>query len=188
MNRVNSLSLVRMLCFSLVWVHCAVYADQILINRVSGKIVDGFYFIDADVHLELSEDARDAVESGVPLRFSFDFQVSRPRQFMWDQQILALRRSCQLERHALANKYVVTDLVSQRRAVLTSIDDALEELGRLRNITVGKTHELLLKNALHGRLRAQLDIEALPAPLRPIAYLSPSWHLKSSWHNWLLTR
>lgn len=171
-----------------MWVHCVAYADQILISRVSGKIVDDFYFIDADVHLELSEDARDAVESGVPLRFSFDFQVSRPRRLMWDQQILALRRSYQLERHALANKYVVTDLVAQRRAVLTSIDDALEELGRLRNITIGKANDLLPKYALHGRMQAQLDIEALPAPLRPIAYLSPSWHLKSSWHNWLLSR
>ncbi len=181
-------SLVRVLWFALMCVHGTAQADQILINRVTGKIVGDFYFVDADVHLELSKDARDAVESGVPLRFSFDFQVSRSRQLMWDQQILALRRSYRLERHALANKYVVTDLVSQRRAVLTSIEDALEELGRLRNVTIGKADELILKDALNGRLQAKLDIEALPAPLRPIAYLSPSWHLKSAWHSWLIAR
>ena len=174
-------------CSLLVWMHTS-QADQILITKVSGKVIDHFYFVDAEVLIELSDDARDAVESGVPLRFAFDFQVIRPRKLMWDQQILALRRSYRLERHALANKYVVTDLVSQKRTVLTSIEDAVEALGHLENITLGKVKDLMLEEALTGRLRGQLDIEALPAPLRPIAYLSPSWHLKSPWRQWTLSR
>ena len=29
------------------------------------------------------------------------------------------------------------------------------------------------------------EIEALPAPLRPIAYVSPSWRLSSGWYEWV---
>ncbi|NCF09332.1 MAG: DUF4390 domain-containing protein, partial [Gammaproteobacteria bacterium] len=38
-----------------------------------------------------------------------------------------------------------------------------------------------------ARLRASLDVEALPLPLRPVAYLSSAWDLTSEWHDWLLT-
>ena len=38
------------------------------------------------------------------------------------------------------------------------------------------------------RMRAHLDIETLPAPLRPVAYTSPSWHLNSGWTTWTITQ
>jgi hypothetical protein len=37
-----------------------------------------------------------------------------------------------------------------------------------------------------GALRARLDIEALPAPLRVFAYLSDDWRLTSEWYTWPL--
>lgn len=163
-------------------------ADDIAVTHVSGHVERDLYFVDASVRIELSPDARDALESGVPLQFAFDFEVHRPRRFMWNRRLLVLRRPSRLERHALANKYVVTDLVTHQRRVHTSIDDALDSLGQLTEVTLGKSSELLAEPALRGRMRAQLDIEALPAPLRPIAYLSPSWRLKSRWKNWSITR
>jgi hypothetical protein len=42
--------------------------------------------------------------------------------------------------------------------------------------------------AYRGRLRARLDIEALPSPLRPLAYVSPSWHSTGEWYEWPLPR
>ena len=30
----------------------------------------------------------------------------------------------------------------------------------------------------------ELDVEALPPPLRPIAYTSGAWRLNSDWHKW----
>lgn len=159
-------------------------ADEITVTRLSGRVEGEFYFVDAEVHIDLSPDARDAIDSGVPLQFAFDFEIHRPRRFMWDKRVLGLRRAWRLERHALANKYVVTDIVTRKRVVHTSMSDAIEALGRLSDITLGKAQDLLSTPGLQGRMRAQLDIEALPAPLRPIAYLSPSWHLRSDWRAW----
>lgn len=165
----------------------AARADDIAVVHVEGHGDGDSYLVNARVTIDLSPDARDALESGVPLQFAFDFEVHRPRRLMWDRRLLVLRRACKLERHALANKYVVTDLVTHRRRVHTSIDDALESLGQLTGISLGKSAGLLAEPGLRGRLRAQLDIEALPAPLRPIAYLSPSWRLKSRWQSWSIS-
>jgi hypothetical protein len=36
-------------------------------------------------------------------------------------------------------------------------------------------------------IHAELDIEALPSPLRPLAYITPAWRLNSDWYSWSLT-
>lgn len=41
--------------------------------------------------------------------------------------------------------------------------------------------------AYQVHMKAELDIEELPLPLRPIAYLRPAWKLGSSWTKWPLT-
>ena len=130
------------------------HADDIAVARVDGRTEGEFYLVDADVKIDLSLDARDALESGVPLEFAFDFEIHRPRRLMWDRRLLVQRRACKLERHALANKYVVTDLVTHQRRVHTSIDDALESLGRLTGITLGRSTELFAEPGLRGRMRA----------------------------------
>jgi hypothetical protein len=38
------------------------------------------------------------------------------------------------------------------------------------------------------RVRARLDVEALPSPLRPLAYLTAPWQLDSDWYQWPLRR
>jgi hypothetical protein len=37
-----------------------------------------------------------------------------------------------------------------------------------------------------GALRARLDLDALPTPLRLFAYISDDWRLASEWRTWRL--
>ena len=159
-------------------------ANDINIIRIEGKRVNDFYFVDARLTVQLTKDAREAVESGVPLVFAFEFEIRQPRRWLWDSTLLALRRTYKLERHALANRYVITDIVGNKRLAAPSLDDALAELGELHDVAIGKAAELLNHGESSGRMRVRLDIESLPAPLRPIAYISPSWHIGSDWRNW----
>ena len=38
------------------------------------------------------------------------------------------------------------------------------------------------------RLRGRLDIEALPTPVRLLAYVSSAWDMDSDWYKWRLAR
>jgi Domain of unknown function (DUF4390) len=162
------------------------FAADLGIRSVTAKIADGFYFVDPELTLELGTDAREAIENGVPLIFIFDFRIDQPRRYLWNKNLLSLRRSFELARHPLANSYVVTDIVANKRIASPSLDDALRILSEPAEITLGKATLLDSSTDLLGRMRAQLDIESLPAPLRPIAYVSPSWRLKSDWFEWKL--
>jgi hypothetical protein len=65
------------------------------------------------------------------------------------------------------------------------MDDALAALGEVRDFMAGSAAGQVPAGKYRGRLRLRLDIEALPAPLRPIAYISPSWRLSSGWYEWV---
>jgi hypothetical protein len=155
---------------------------------IRGHIKDEFYFVDADFEISLGEDARKAVDSGVPLTFNLDIEVMRVRRYLWNETEITLRRSYQLARHALAERYIVTDLVSEKRTVAPSMEAALQMLGRISGVTVAKVTDIVGQGPMVGRARLRLDIESLPAPLRPIAYISPKWRMKSSWQQWSITK
>jgi hypothetical protein len=49
-----------------------------------------------------------------------------------------------------------------------------------------KLDELAADETYHLRMRADLDIESLPLPLQPLAYLGRGWKLTSGWSQWPL--
>ncbi len=177
-------SVAYILCYLLALAISPSDARDALGVQISGKVANGLYYVTAALPIVLSPEVEEAVKNGVPLQFVFDFRINRSRRYLWDEELLSVRRSCTLERHALANKYVVTDLITHRSTVAGSIAEALEMLGHLTEIPLGKAQRLITVPPLIGTARGQLNIEALPAPLRPIAYLTPSWHLKSPRLKW----
>ena len=67
---------------------------------------------------------------------------------------------------------------------LTSLTEALKQLGSLSELKLPLAQTLPPEEAYSLELRVNLDIEALPAPLRPVAYTSLAWHLNSGWTTW----
>jgi hypothetical protein len=100
--------------------------------------------------------------------------------------VLKVTRKYRIEKHALSDRYVVTDLVTEDRDVYTSVEDAVAALGRIRRLPIAERHQFAGDHEYRVSIRAKLDIEALPAPLRPIAWISPSWRMSSKWYRWKL--
>ena len=66
----------------------------------------------------------------------------------------------------------------------TSLSEALKSMGNFNELKLVIDPEIMKNYNYLIKVRAQLDIESLPAPLRPVAYASPSWHLNSGWTEW----
>ncbi len=65
-------------------------------------------------------------------------------------------------------------------------DAAIGAIGEVRQLPVVAASALEPGRPYLLSLRAALDIEALPLPLRPRAYLSQDWNLSSEWSRWRL--
>ena len=82
--------------------------------------------------------------------------------------------------------YQVRDLQSGSRQNFVTRRAALDALGTLQGVFLIAEDRLIPEEAYQLSLRASLDIEALPLPMRPWAYLDPDWEHDSEWSRWTL--
>ena len=152
--------------------------------QASSRLESGVVLLDAQIDFRFSDAVLEAMRNGVPLTVSVEMQVLRERRGP-DKRVALIRARYRITTHALSNQYLVTNLSSGEASTYSSFEEMRAALGRIERFPV--VDEALLVPAqarFRGRVRATLEIEALPAPMRPLAYLSPSWRLKSDWYPW----
>ncbi len=181
-RRLNSRLRQLLLLLSLFSLNPAVHADGIEIDTASIRMINGFYTVEARLIYRLSEKAIEALTHGVPLSFVVSGKINRQRNYLWDLNIYSSRQEYRLEYHALTEQYLVTNQVTGQRRIFLFLTDATEHLGRI-TMPLGEKAKLQNTKRLTAELYAALDIEALPAPLRPIAYFTPQWHISSPVHE-----
>lgn len=163
------------------------------IRNARTELVDGVYLLDADISFVFSEEALEAIENGVPVTIVLEMQVLRQRGLVWDnmwwdKEVAGLQAKLRIETRPLSKTYLVRNLNSGETRVFGSFDELIQGLGRIRNFPLLDEHLLGDDGNYYLRLRALLDIESLPSPMRPWAYLSSLWRLESDWYEWPLER
>jgi hypothetical protein len=175
------------LIFSLMLLSPLAHAGNITIDDATLVDKNGSYVVDSNMDFLFSDSAIEALESGVGLHIEFNLNINRARRYIWDKRIFRLSKRIKIERHALTERYIVTDQLDQQRRLYESIDSAVAGLNDMSDIPIASISELR-EGDYTMSLRARLDIEALPAPLRPIAYISPAWRMSSGWFEWNSTQ
>lgn len=168
---------------------CSLPANaDITIRSVETIYKDKVYLLNANIEYQLSEAAIDALKNGVPLILLLDIEVEKQRKWWWSKEIATLEQGYLLIYHALTENYLVTNLNSSAQNNYRSLNAALEALGQIRSLPI-LDEKLLEPDARYFvNVRMHLDIESLPAPMRPFAYLSSDWRLESDWYSWPLQR
>lgn len=144
------------------------------------------YRLDADLTYHLTPPVVEALESGVPLTIGLEVEVLRDRPLLWPERVAALSLAYRIAFHPLTEQYRVTHLASGARQVYDSRGQALASLGSIRGLKLMGRNTLVSGEHYRARIRAELDIEELPAPLRLVAYFTPAWGLSSRWYRWSL--
>ena len=142
--------------------------------------------LDGQLELGLNPRVEEAVAKGIPLEVAIEINLYRERRFLWDRKIADWTLHRRIQYHALTGQYLVNTLKPEAEAgeSLLTLQEALKQLGTLSGVTL-KLNEPVAPDAVHSvDLRVSLDIEALPTPLRPVAYTSFTWHLNSGWSTW----
>lgn len=186
----RSLPITRWLGLLLLCAACAMpaAARDIDVRALSSRVENGHFVIDATLAVHLTDNTREALDNGITLQFVLETQLLKPRRLWWDGELLHATRHFLLSRHALADGYLLSEVGSDRQQTYKVLADALEALGTLEGYDAGEFDDVDPPRLYRGRLRLRLDIEALPAPLRPIAYVSPSWRISSGWYEWRFAR
>ena len=146
------------------------------------------YYLDALCDVELSEEAYRALRHGVSLEIHIHFQLRSKRYWVWDKKISEKILLYKLEHKPLTENFLTTDLLTGLRHSYDNLDAALNHIKTISKMSLFNQDHLIKDEIYIARIRAYLDIESLPPPMRPQAYFSSNWELTNEWYKWELMR
>lgn len=156
------------------------------VRSASTQLVDGVHRLDARLQLVLSSEALDALSSGVPLTIELQLEIIQVRRFYPDDVVAELAVRYELEYRPLSERYLVRNLNSGEQESFATLYTALNNLGRIQGLPVIDQSLLDSDKPYLIRVRALLNTQQYPAPLRLLFFWRDQWQLKSEWSEWQL--
>ena len=144
--------------------------------------------MNAQIDYAFSEVAIEALDNGVPLTLEVHIQLRPADAWIWDPSLTDQRLRYVIRYKPLSERYLVSRLPEDGGRSYVTRDAAIAALGDLRDLQLIGIDRLEDDTDYEIHLRASLDIEELPLPLKPMAYLPPSWKLSTGWTKWPLER
>lgn len=155
--------------------------DRFSIRSAEASWSNGRLRVRLDQRIVFSEDARDALQHGVPLTVAVDVLLRDARS---RSRLATFERRYQIRYLPLSERYEVSGPASEAPRSFPRLRHAVAELARLdlgfeTGVLPGGDYELLVRNYL---VRTNM-----PAPMRLPALLSRRWDHASGWTSWALS-
>ena len=144
---------------------------------------EGNYVLQADFAINFSAQLAEAVNRGVPLYFSIDFELSQSRWYWFDRKIIQRNKPIRLSYHALTRQYRLS--TGGLHHSYPSLDEAIHMLSRVRNWRVINKRDVRPGESYQAALRIRFDLTQLPKTFQVSALLNREWNLTSEWARWV---
>lgn len=165
----------------------ALAKDEFRIQPPQIRLENGTYVMSGSVSFAFTQEAMEALDNGVPLTITTHLQVRRSDAWMWEDSQLDLQLRRAIRYRPLSKRYEVYQLPGASGREFVTHEAAIRALGEIADLRLVDQKNLDPERAYEVQMKVFLDIEELPLPLRPMAYLKPSWKLSSGWQKWPLT-
>lgn len=143
---------------------------------------DGGYVLSADFRLNLNRRLEDAVNKGVVLYFTVDFELVRSRWYWFDEKRVQRSKTTQLFYHALTRQYRLTTGALHQSFV--TLEEALHVLSRVRYWQVIDAGDISGDGDYLAATRIRLDPSLMPKTFQVSALSSRDWNQSSDWLRW----
>jgi hypothetical protein len=144
--------------------------------------LEGEVHIVSEMELVLSDQVEEAVNNGIPVTIVKEFAVPRSRLVLKRRRV-KLEQAYELRRHALSDRYLVSENGSDSVKTYPSVNDALRAIGSASVVTIQLEADEY-RDPPQVTIRVYLDIYALPTALRLRAFISRNWRHNSGWTVW----
>jgi hypothetical protein len=177
-------------CFFIWLLPVLSYADTFGVEVKSAEITlqGDSYMLSADIDYKLSARAMEALQSGVPLFWDIHIRTLQRRDFLWDKTLINASIRYRIQYHALLNMYRVRNESSGTTYNFSTLSAAFDLMSAIHDFPVMDKTLYQQGERYAVEIKVTLDRDALPLPLRPVAYTNPQWYLSSDWTLWPLTK
>jgi hypothetical protein len=133
----------------------------------------------AEFEIELGHKLREAVDRGLPLQFTVDFQLKRSRWYWMDEDLISTTYPLSLSYNALTRTYRV---VTPHNTYNTpALEDAVKHMTRVKDWAVIPRDRIEFGQPYKAQVRFRLLLTELPKPFQISALVNSEWDLSSEW-------
>lgn len=136
--------------------------------------------LEADFEIELPARLEDAVNKGVALFFTLDFELTRPRWYWLDEKAAQLTQSYRLDYHALTRQYRLSAGLGSLYLSFPTLADAVRVLAQPKIFAVERG-KLKPGETYTASTRLRLDVGRLPKPFQVETLTNREWVIDSDW-------
>ena len=186
-RRLSAFPLAWALCFFATLAVTPVRADtSVRIESATITLDDDVYDLNAELAIELPDDARRAIESGLTLRLNYEVEIARVRRYLPDPDVATLVQSYELGYHALSQRWLLRSLNTGERGDFGSFDAAIDRLSSVRGLPLIDSSLLRPGTTYEVRVRAVLTLRSAPDSLSWLLFWTDDWSATSDWYAWTL--
>jgi hypothetical protein len=163
----------------------AARAEGIEVKHAALVAAEDGHYLEAEFQITLTHVLEDALNKGVPLYFAFEFMLTRPRWYWFNEKIADARQTYRLSYNALTRQYRVG--VGTLYQNFATLSEALALLSRVRMRDIAEPGALVKGTSYTAEVRMRLDVSQLPRPFQVSAVGSRDWSVSSDWYRWTAT-
>ncbi|ANJ87036.1 hypothetical protein MB84_25670 [Pandoraea oxalativorans] len=182
-----------LLCvFALGYAAPARAENEIQVREARLEPSDGGWSLDARFAFELNSSLEDAVNRGISLYFTTDFELTRSRWYWFDEKVVNTSQSVRLWFQPLTRQYRVSSNNgnSNSGGLQLGFGSLREALALVRNVSGWRVIEKGVAKPgtqYQVSVRMRLDNALMPKPFQIDAVNNRDWNLSSDWTRFLFT-
>ena len=156
-------------------------ADEIPVLSAGLRVEDGEVLLSAEFDFALTPALEQALDKGIPLYFTIEFELTRTRWLWFPQKLAEWSITYRVSYSSLTRQYRVSS--GPLGQTFESLADVQRFLGHVSSRPVAQAAALAKGTRYEAGIRLRLDVNQLPKPFQVNALASREWQLSSDWHR-----
>jgi hypothetical protein len=163
----------------------AATAADIPVSSASLRVDDDELLLSAEFDVNLTPALEQALDKGVPLYFTIEFDLKRPRFLWFPDDVASWSITYRVSYSALTRQYRVSS--GPLGQTFESLDDVERFIGHVAARPVASAGDVTKGVQYEAAVRMKLDVNQLPKPFQVNALASRDWQLASDWYRFAFT-
>lgn len=155
-------------------------ADEVEIVQAHLELSDEGYRLSSTFAFDLNRELEDALTRGIPLYFTTDVEIIRPRWYWFDENAISATQTIRISYNLLTRQYRASIAGSLYQS-FSSLDDALVLVRRPARWLIADRNALKPGQTYTVAVHMGLDVAQLPKPFQVNALNNRDWRMSSDW-------
>lgn len=156
------------------------HAEGVEIRSASLENSEDGYRLALEFSFELTRSLEDAVTRGIPLYFTTEVQITRPRWYWFDEKTISTSQTIRISYNVLTHQYHAA-ISGRLQQSFSTLEDALSLVRRPSRWIIAENGALKSGEVYNVAVRMGLDVARLPKPFQVHAMNSSDWRFSSDW-------